>query len=94
MPLGVRVRLPPCVPYQKLAISLTMFFLIHKPSGVSSFKAIKEFGKKYKFNTVGHTGTLDPLASGALLVATDSDTKLINYISDKTKSYEAVGIFG
>lgn len=71
-----------------------MFFLIHKPSGISSFKAIKAFGKKYKFNTLGHTGTLDPIASGALLVATDSDTKLISYISDKTKSYEAVGIFG
>lgn len=71
-----------------------MFFLIHKPSGITSFKLIKEFAKKYKFNSIGHTGTLDPLASGAILVATNSDTKLISYISDKTKSYEAVGVFG
>lgn len=64
-----------------------MFYLLNKPKGISSFKCINDFAKANKIKKIGHTGTLDPLASGLLLVATDDDTKLIPYIKDKTKTY-------
>ncbi|WP_029512528.1 tRNA pseudouridine(55) synthase TruB [Mycoplasmopsis iners] len=71
-----------------------MFFLLNKPAGISSFKAINDFAKKQNIKKIGHTGTLDPFATGLLLLATDEDTKLISYIENKTKSYIATIQFG
>ncbi|WP_029513549.1 tRNA pseudouridine(55) synthase TruB [Mycoplasmopsis primatum] len=71
-----------------------MFYLLNKPKGYSSFYVIKEFAKQNSIQKIGHTGTLDPLASGLLLIATDSDTKLIPYISHNDKTYETVIQFG
>ncbi|NDK19957.1 tRNA pseudouridine(55) synthase TruB [Candidatus Gracilibacteria bacterium] len=64
-----------------------MFFLIQKPYGLSSFSAIAHLRKKFGIKKIGHTGTLDPLATGLLLVATDNSTKLISYIDKARKSY-------
>lgn len=64
-----------------------MFFLIHKPLGLSSFSAIAHLRKKFGIKKVGHTGTLDPLATGLLLVATGNSTKLIPYIDKARKTY-------
>lgn len=66
-----------------------MFYLINKPTNISSFKAIKDFARENNIKKIGHTGTLDPLASGLLLVATDEDTKLIEYIDQGHKTYQA-----
>lgn len=71
-----------------------MFYLINKKKGISSFKAIREFAKKRNIKKVGHTGTLDPMATGLLLIATDDDTKLIDYIDKGEKSYIASMILG
>ncbi|VEU75790.1 tRNA pseudouridine synthase B [Mycoplasmopsis maculosa] len=71
-----------------------MFYLINKPLNESSFKTINNFSKKNNIKKIGHTGTLDPLATGLLLVATDSDTKLIQYISEEDKTYVAGIKFG
>lgn len=64
-----------------------MFFLINKPIGISSFGAIARLRKILGIKKVGHTGTLDPLASGLLLVATGNSTKLISYIDRARKTY-------
>jgi len=64
-----------------------MFFLINKPTGISSFGAIARLRKILGIKKVGHTGTLDPLASGLLLVATGNSTKLISYIDKARKTY-------
>ncbi|MDD2891784.1 MAG: tRNA pseudouridine(55) synthase TruB [Candidatus Gracilibacteria bacterium] len=64
-----------------------MFFLIQKPLNLSSFSAIAHLRKKLGIKKVGHTGTLDPLATGLLLVATDNSTKLIPYIDKARKTY-------
>ena len=64
-----------------------MFFLIHKPRGLSSFSAIAHLRKKFGIKKVGHTGTLDPLATGLLLVATGGSTKLISYLDKARKTY-------
>ncbi|WP_438341315.1 tRNA pseudouridine(55) synthase TruB [Mycoplasma sp. 3341] len=64
-----------------------MFFKINKAKGVSSFKAIRDFAKQNNIQKIGHCGTLDPLATGLLIVATDQDTKLLNYILSQDKRY-------
>lgn len=64
-----------------------MFKILYKKPNISSFKAIREFQKENNIKKIGHTGTLDPLAQGLLLIATDDDTKLIPYIKNKDKEY-------
>ncbi|MDD2916628.1 MAG: tRNA pseudouridine(55) synthase TruB [Candidatus Gracilibacteria bacterium] len=64
-----------------------MFFLIQKPLGLSSFSVIAHLRKRFGIRKIGHTGTLDPLATGLLLVATDNSTKLIAYIDKARKTY-------
>lgn len=71
-----------------------MFYLIYKEKNISSFQAIKKFAYENKIKKIGHTGTLDPLASGLLLVATDDDTKLISFIENKNKTYITTIHFG
>ncbi len=66
-----------------------MFYLLDKPKGISSFKAIRDFARENNISKIGHTGTLDPLATGLLLVATEDDTKLIDYVDKGFKSYRA-----
>lgn len=64
-----------------------MFFLIHKPHGLSSFSTIAHLRRRLGIKKIGHTGTLDPLATGLLLVATGNSTKLIPHIDKARKSY-------
>lgn len=64
-----------------------MFFLVQKTRGISSFGAIAHLRKKFGIKKIGHTGTLDPLATGLLLVATENSTKLIPYIDKAKKTY-------
>ncbi|WP_330463555.1 tRNA pseudouridine(55) synthase TruB [Metamycoplasma gateae] len=64
-----------------------MFFKINKKRGESSFFAIKKFAKENNIKKIGHSGTLDPLAEGLLIVATDEDTKTLSYLLNDTKEY-------
>jgi len=63
-----------------------MYFLnINKPKNITSFDVIKILRKKLNIKAIGHSGTLDPLASGVMQVAIGSATKLLDYLeSDKT----------
>ena len=61
---------------------------IYKPVGISSFNVVNKIKKKYGFEKIGHTGTLDPLAEGILPIALGKTTKLIYIINNKLKSYE------
>ena len=67
---------------------MNAFFLIDKPLGISSFDVIRELRKKTQFRKIGHTWTLDPLATGLLLVAFWNYTKLIPYFEKDQKTYE------
>ncbi|MEA4115581.1 tRNA pseudouridine(55) synthase TruB [Mycoplasma sp. 744] len=71
-----------------------MFYLLYKKENITSFAAIKEFAKQNNIKKIGHSGTLDPFAKGLLLVATDEDTKLLDYLKSKTKIYAAKIKFG
>lgn len=71
-----------------------MFYLINKKKDISSFSAINAFAKENKITKIGHSGTLDPLASGLLLCASNDDLKLFNYIENKSKKYRVNIVFG
>lgn len=64
-----------------------MFFLIDKPLGMTSFDVIRKLRKALQIKKMWHTGTLDPLASGLLLVATGNSTKLIPLLESARKEY-------
>ena len=64
------------------------FILINKQKDVSSNFVVQEIKKKIKAKKVGHTGTLDPLASGLLVIAIDRATKFSSYFLESNKSYD------
>lgn len=64
-------------------------FLVDKPSGPTSFDVVRLVRRAAKTRKVGHSGTLDPLASGLLVVAVGQGTKLIPYLMDTRKRYIA-----
>ncbi len=64
-----------------------MFFLIDKPIGISSFELLKQLRKKLNIKKIGHGGTLDPLATGCILVATEKSTKLLSLFDHSEKEY-------
>ena len=65
------------------------FFYIDKPSGQTSFDVLRDMRRILWVKKIGHTGTLDPLATGGLLVAVGNYTKLIPYVEKDSKSYRA-----
>ena len=64
------------------------FILVNKQKNVSSNFVVQEIKKKIKAKKVGHTGTLDPLASGLLVLAIDRATKFSSYFLESNKSYD------
>ena len=70
------------------------FLNLYKPKGVSSAKILNALKKSVKGVTVGHMGTLDPLASGVLPVALGKSTRLFDFLLDKDKTYIATFAFG
>ena len=61
---------------------------IFKPKGMSSFDVVRVVKKVAKTGKVGHTGTLDPEATGVLPICIGRATKIIDYIMDSEKIYE------
>jgi|SRR6185312_1208066 len=84
---------------QKTDYSKAGTLLIDKPLRWTSFDVVsrvrsamkRRYGKKHK---VGHAGTLDPLASGLLIIATGANTKKINEYQDMEKEYTGVFFLG
>lgn len=67
---------------------------LHKPAGVTSRDVVNVVQRLVKPVKVGHAGTLDPMATGVLLVCVGKATKLISRIQKSTKTYEADFVFG
>jgi len=61
--------------------------LIDKPLTWTSFDVVKKLRSAIKMKKIGHAGTLDPLATGLLVVCTGKFTKKINEIQDADKEY-------
>src|SRR5687768_9818935 len=62
---------------------------IDKPRGWTSFDVVGFVRKRTHVRRVGHAGTLDPMATGVLPVAIGQATRLIEYLTDATKTYAA-----
>lgn len=63
--------------------------VVNKPSGMTSRDVVNVLSKKFGIKKVGHNGTLDPLASGVLVVCFGRYTKLNDLLSSEDKSYVA-----
>jgi tRNA pseudouridine55 synthase len=61
--------------------------LINKPYGWTSFQAVKKIKWVTRAKRVGHAGTLDPLATGLLVICTEGSTRKINDIQLQEKEY-------
>ena len=66
-----------------------MIINIDKPIGWTSFDVVKKVKNITKHKKVGHGGTLDPFASGVLVLGTEKDTKKLSSITNSDKSYIA-----
>ncbi|MFZ5472071.1 MAG: tRNA pseudouridine(55) synthase TruB [Myxococcota bacterium] len=64
--------------------------VIDKPSGPTSFDVVRRVRSALKVKKAGHTGTLDPMATGVLPVCLGDATKVAGYITEGDKTYEAV----
>jgi len=69
-------------------------YLLDKPVGRTSFSLVAELRRKLSIKRVGFAGTLDPLASGLMILATGRATKLLDWFHFLPKVYEAVLEFG
>ena len=63
--------------------------LVDKPKGITSRDVVNEVVRKLKIKKVGHTGTLDPIATGVLVICVGKATKLVNYLTSTEKEYIA-----
>lgn len=68
--------------------------LVDKPEGPTSHDVVATLRRTFRTRRVGHTGTLDPFASGLLLVCVGPATRLVEYFHPLRKSYDAVVRFG
>ncbi|HPA98925.1 MAG TPA: tRNA pseudouridine(55) synthase TruB [Bacilli bacterium] len=68
--------------------------LINKEKGISSFQEIQRVRRKLNIKKIGHAGTLDPLATGLLVVLINSATKLSDYLLNLDKEYLVEVIVG
>ncbi|CAA0198699.1 tRNA pseudouridine(55) synthase TruB [Acinetobacter baumannii] len=65
-------------------------FLLNKPLGLSSNAALQKVRWLYRAQKAGHTGALDPLATGLLPICLGEATKFSHYLLDSTKRYQTI----
>lgn len=70
------------------------FLIVHKPAGVTSHDVVGFIRRRLKTQKVGHAGTLDPMATGVLVVGVGAGTRLLEYLVGADKEYEAEVTFG
>jgi tRNA pseudouridine55 synthase len=68
--------------------------LLDKPSGITSFKSVHKIKKVLNVNKTGHCGTLDPAATGLLIVLIGKATKQQDKFMKKDKVYTSSFVLG
>ena len=68
--------------------------LVNKPIGITSRDVVNIVSKKLKTKKIGHTGTLDPMAEGVLVLCIGKATKLVELLTNHDKIYEVEAILG
>ena len=70
------------------------FVVIDKPSGITSHDVVAKIRRALNTKKVGHAGTLDPMATGVLVLGINDGTKFLSFITDGKKRYEATICLG
>ena len=73
---------------------MTGFVFLNKDEGMTSFFAASRLRRIFSTKKVGHTGPLDPMATGVLPVAVGGATRFIDFMPDSDKSYRARFLLG
>lgn len=68
--------------------------LIDKPAGVTSHDVVSMARRALHTRKIGHAGTLDPMATGLLVLGVGRATRLLRYLSGLDKTYEATALLG
>lgn len=68
--------------------------LVDKPKGITSFDVIRQLRRKFGVKKMGHAGTLDPLASGLMVIGIGPGTKKLANLIKLDKTYDAEIIIG
>jgi len=68
--------------------------LVDKPAGVTSHDVVNEARRAFHTRRIGHAGTLDPFATGLLVLLIGHATRLLPYLDGEPKTYEATIAFG
>jgi len=68
--------------------------LVDKPPGITSHDAVERLRKVPAFRRTGHAGTLDPMATGLLVVCVNEGTKIAGYLMEGDKEYVATARLG
>jgi tRNA pseudouridine55 synthase len=68
--------------------------LIDKPLGWTSFDVVNKIKRACKYHKIGHAGTLDPLATGLLILCTGKKTKIIDTYQAQEKEYTGTFVLG
>ncbi len=70
------------------------FLLVDKPGGWTSHDVVAKIRGLLRTKKVGHAGTLDPMATGLLVLGVGACTKLLRFVQEGRKRYEASALFG
>jgi tRNA pseudouridine55 synthase len=73
---------------------VTGFVLVDKPRGPTSHDIVDKVRRAFGIKRVGHAGTLDPGATGLLVVAVGPATRLLRYVQGLPKTYEVTAVLG
>lgn len=68
--------------------------LVDKPTGITSHDAVSMVRRALDIRKVGHAGTLDPMATGLLVIGVGRATRLLRFLGESPKLYEGAGVLG
>lgn len=68
--------------------------IINKPQNMTSHDVVAIMRRKLKTKKIGHTGTLDPMATGVLPVCIGKSTKIVDFLMDRKKGYSCEMLLG
>src|ERR1043166_2653910 len=68
--------------------------IVDKPAGITSHDVVARVRRILKTKRVGHTGTLDPFATGVMVILIGQATRLAQFLDKDEKEYEAIIGFG
>jgi tRNA pseudouridine55 synthase len=77
-----------------MGTTFSSVLVVDKPRGPTSHDVVAKLRRALRTKHVGHCGTLDPMATGVLVVAVDDGTKLVPWLTADDKAYEATVCLG